>query len=126
MRSAKLDVYPKGAVIDAALKQALHADVAGPSAPRAYILGNNEHPAGLFVDMNGDDIQEFVLLGSTQSALYQKQGEAWQYAGLLSPPNYAASGEVAAQLQAGNFSAVIPRWHELRIGERHFRYQGEP
>jgi hypothetical protein len=122
----KLAVYPTGASLEAALLTKLHEDVAGPKAQRSYLLGGSEHPVGLFVDMNGDGVQEFVLIGCNQSALYHRQGQSWQYGGMLLATNNSATYDLAEQLRSGDFSVDLPRWRELRIGERHFRLQGEP
>jgi hypothetical protein len=121
----KLKAYPSGTTVDATLLKKLH-DFASPAARLPYVLDATEHPVGLFLDMNGDDVQEFILMGANQSLLYQKEGESWQFVGALSPLNYLANADVATQIQSGDFSAETPRWRELRIGQRRFRLQGEP
>jgi hypothetical protein len=122
----KLKAYPSGTTIDVRLLEKLHDDFASPAARLPYVLDATEHPMGLFLDMNGDDVQEFILMGANQSLLYQKQGESWQFVGALSPLNYPANADMATQIQSGDFSAEAPRWRELRIGQRRFRLQGEP
>ena len=44
---------------------------------------------------------------------------------MLLPVNYQAKFDLPAQLESGEFGAEVPRWRELRIGERRFRLQGE-
>jgi hypothetical protein len=120
---AKLTTYPRNTVVDEKLLQILREDVA--SAAHGFVLYNVAHPAGLFVDLNGDGANEFVLLGNSQGVAYRKEGEQWKYMGMLSPFKYEAAPDLTPQLESGDFAAEVPTWRELRIGTRRFRLQGE-
>ncbi len=122
---ANLKVYPAGLSVDEALLKKLHDELATDSGPRAYVLGTAQQPFGLFIDLNGDDAPEFVLINETQAVMYKKQAEGWTFGGMLLPVNYQAKFDLPAQLESGEFGAEVPRWRELRIGERRFRLQGE-
>jgi hypothetical protein len=122
---AKLATYPSDVGVDPQLLQTLREDLARPNSSHSFVLYNAGHPAGLFVDMDGDGGNEFVLLGNNQGVVYRKAGEQWKFAGMLAPFRYEAPQSLTQQLAAGDFAAEVPSWRELRIGTQRFRFQGE-
>jgi hypothetical protein len=104
------------------LSQKLLADMAG----RHRYLGTadeGQQSVGLFVDLNGDGADEFVLLNAFGGKVYQKGGGGWQNVGQVYDRNPPAWKSLLSALSGGNVSAREPAWKELWIGAQRFQVE---
>ena len=121
-RSAQLaDIVlkPDGRHLDAALLELLQKDpaMAGASTPDARLTG-------IFIDLNDDQKDEFVLLLGSRGALYRHE-QTWMRVGTLSPVTSVRWKELEASIDAGEFHARRPKWNELVVGGAAFRADGQ-
>lgn len=96
-----------------------------PSLLRAIRNGRNlsaEDPAGaalpsvLFVDLDGDAVDEAVFLTRGRFGVFAQRGSGWvdlgwHFAGQCDNP-----ADLRKLLAAGDYRVVDTRWHDLRIG----------
>lgn len=115
----KMAVYPAGRTIDAVLLERLEADLKNPELHWPRIEGAKL--GGVFADLNADQVDEFVLLVSTQACAYELQSGEWRQLGMLTSRSPASSDDLAAQIGAGNVRVQEPAWRELIVGQRAFR-----
>ena len=120
---AKLKVYPDGRSLDPELSQKLLADMAGPEHGYLGTADEGQESVGLFVDLNGDGADEFVLLNAFGGKAYQKGGGGWQNVGQVYDRNPPAWKSLLSALSSGNVSAREPAWKDLWIGAQHFQVE---
>jgi hypothetical protein len=117
---AKLVVYPTGRALDTNLAAHIAADL-GKSVvviPSPWW----EESAGLYIDLDGDDVEEFVLLFIGGGLVYENRDGQWARVGRLYVTKPSSSWEtVRHDLEAGNYSAIVPRWKRLSIGGQEFQ-----
>jgi hypothetical protein len=121
----QLPIYPAGRSLDAALIQALKKPCGSGCGLYTSNGSTIDQRAGLFVDLNGDGSDEFVLLDLNGGSVYSHQEADWKYVGQLypTPPlggtqSWPQLLEVLRQQQT---EAKSPRWMDLSIGGRAFR-----
>jgi hypothetical protein len=141
---ADLPLYPSGRTLDPQLASQLTADWAAPS-PLTDFPRTDKEVAGVFADLDGDGVEEFVLLGPYGGPVYQKRSGRWEYIGQVHPQGDIAysyspstswttvgfsfpstSGALRADLDSGKFAAASPRWRELVVGARRFQLNEDP
>jgi hypothetical protein len=116
-----LPIYPAGRKIEPALNELLRGELERPTGnyPR---LADRDLRAGLYVDLNEDGAEEFLLLWSTGASVYQNSSGSWRAAGTMSAAGMP-SEDLLRLLSSGTFSTRRPRWDELLIGQRVYRLQ---
>ncbi len=80
--------------------------------------------AGIFIDLNGDDAQDFVLLGSLGGVAYENTAAGeWTLVGRFHVNSVKAGpwSAVVSDLKAGNYTAQPQLWRDLSIGTRRLR-----
>jgi hypothetical protein len=141
---ADLPLYPSGRTLDPQLASQLTADWAAPSPLRGFPRTDKE-VAGVFADLDGDGIEEFVLLGLYGGPVYQKRSGRWEYVGQVHPQGDIAhsyspstsfttvefnfpstSDALRADLNSGKIAAASPRWRELVVGAQRFQLDEDP
>jgi hypothetical protein len=118
-----LPVYPAGRALDAGLSATLVTELRKPENDRA--LSATRRPlAGLYVDLDGDGVDEFVLLSGSAAGglLFEQRAGHWRLGGHLDASGLPGSGpEFLADLDKGNIAARPPPWKDLWVGARRFR-----
>lgn len=119
---AKLPLYPAGRTLDSELSQLVQADW-GRLYPSVGAANVAQLAAGVFVDLDGDGSDEFVLLSLSGGRLYQSRDGHWKYVGALySQGMMMASGsELTKALSDGQVSAVAQPWKDLAVGDHRYR-----
>jgi hypothetical protein len=123
---AKLTIYPAGrklepALVDAVATQEFHGGVG--VTPQFFAPDNS---AGLFVDLNGDGVEEFILLYRYGGLAFEHRDEKWVFIGNVQIQHAGEPWEHTRDaLEKGEFSAVAPRWKALSVGGRVFRLNEE-
>jgi hypothetical protein len=118
---ARLPLYPAGRTLDPQLSQRLAVDW---NRYNSWIGPANvtQTRAGVFVDLDGDGSEEFVLLSAGGGPVYQNRGGTWQLAGQLFPDGKMAPWNTLAKAMAdGSISAAPPAWKDLALGSHHYR-----
>lgn len=122
-RLAAAAIYPAGRVIDPALRSRLEADL--QKSPLQATLGDpNMDPgrriAGVFADLNADQVEDFVLIVAPVAYAYELRSGAWRPVGTLNT-NRVYGEDFSALVRAGDVAVQEPVWRELRIGRHRFR-----
>jgi hypothetical protein len=123
---AKLPLYPTGRTLDADLSQRLTADWSryNPLVGAANVA---QTTAGVFVDLDGDGVDEFVLLSAGGGPVYQSHGGHWGYVGRLYPEGMTLPWPaLVKELSGGSISAVAPPWKNLALGDHRYRMLPQP
>jgi hypothetical protein len=118
---ARLVMFPSGREIDADLRAQLTERI-GTLAIRNVDV--EEVPlAGLFIDLNADHVDEFVLLHQGGGNLYQRTRDGWRLGGPFFP-NRSKAVDFESQIESvkqGKVSSKVPEWQILRVGEIEYR-----
>jgi hypothetical protein len=118
---AKLRLFPAGRTLDQDLTDLLVADLQRPTRGFAYEHFEGDAVAGVFVDLNGDTVDEFVFLTPGRGLVYEKRAGRWVFAGYAARQAAAGKLDLIGALTKGDFSATTPSWNELSIGGYRFR-----
>lgn len=124
-----LTVFPESRTLDANLAALLSirpVDSEGTADLMPGCRGIAAACAGLFVDLDADGTEEFVLLSSSEGWVYVRNGSAWQRDASVSL-NIAGNAEpIRNSLVEGDFEATASRWQDLRIGDQVFQLSTGP
>ncbi len=120
---AALTLFPAGSSLDPNLVEAIVAD----STARGMMLsGPSAAGFGIFMDLNGDGRDEFVLMMGYAEFVYEKRQDTWHHAGNLTlrnpqqVPRSALLLDLKNSLQQGDFSSSPSAWKNLVIGAHRF------
>ena len=118
---AKLPLYPAGHKLDPQLSQLLTAD--WNDFNRFVGAASIAHAAaGVFIDLDGDGTDEFILLIPWGGRVYQNRNGHWEYIGALRSdgraPPWAA---LMKALTDGTVTAAPPSWKDLVVGDHRYR-----
>ncbi len=127
---ARLAIYPQGHVLDAALAKRLVADLSTAGSPTPYMPRDIDTTAGLFADLNGDGVEEFILLGPAGGPVYSNRSGQWLPIGRATPRHPTADWRTTwdvlhADLSRGAVSTPAAQWQDLSIGTRRFRIDAD-
>jgi hypothetical protein len=122
---AQLPVFPAGRSLDATLIQVLKKTCGPGDGAYSWEWQPTGKRAGLFVDLNGDGVDEFVLLDVNGGSVYSPRNADWLCVGRLYPrwPVQASRSwpEVLEHLRRQEVNAKLPIWRDLFIGGQEFR-----
>jgi hypothetical protein len=119
---AHLLLYPPGHTLDPQLASQLVADWESPAHLFLDFPAPSQAFAGVFADLDGDGVEEFVLLTQAGGPVYQRRSGRWQYIGRMYPHRMALSWEtIRGELDSGKLAAAPPQWLELAVGAARFR-----
>jgi hypothetical protein len=124
---AKLRIYPAGRTLDQNLSGALSADLASRSTGFAFrnVL---DRAAGLYIDLNRDNSEEFVFLTDGSGLVYENRAGQWVRVGSLYVDRSESAGrygwDLFDQLAKGNIASTPPKWNDLSIGGQKFKVNG--
>ena len=118
---AKLPIYPVGRTLDPDLSQHLVADWQR-YRPWVSVANVVQTTAGVFVDLEGNGVDDFVLLSAAGGLVYQNRGGHWRFAGTLLAEGMPAPWPSTLQaLSGGDVSAVMQPWRDLSVGAHLYR-----
>ena len=120
---AQLRIYPAGRTLDVNLRDVLSADLANPG--KGFLFRNSlDKAAGVFIDLNGDKVEEFVFMNDRSGVVYENRAGQWVSAASLGadPGNSASRNDwdLFRELAKGNIAATPPKWNNLSIGDQKF------
>ncbi|HXI49360.1 MAG TPA: hypothetical protein VNH39_12325, partial [Steroidobacteraceae bacterium] len=80
-----------------------------------------ENTAGIFIDLNTDKIDEFVLLTPYRGRVYEVRLGKWVNVGDFFFDSRGATRDLIEDLAKGNVSARPSKWNDLLIGKHAYR-----
>jgi len=120
-----LVIYPTGRSLDPALRDRLQADLKDAHSELAS-YARTAPRSGLYVDLDGDGTDEFVLLGGF-AYVYRNTGSGWAGVGSaslatgLDKDEKALLDEETRALRAGDIALQPRRWRDLKVGSMIYR-----
>jgi Domain of unknown function (DUF4153) len=120
---AKLHIFPADRTLDPDLKDELTSDLLKPENGFTFQHLSEQGVAGIYVELNDDNSDEFVFLTSNRGLVYEKREGHWLLVGAMTtkPDDLSRKLDLLGELAKGNMSATQPKWKELSIGGRRFR-----
>jgi len=120
---AKLSIFPADRTLDPDLKDELMSDLLKPENGFAFQRLSEEKVAGIYVELNDDNSDEFVFLTANRGLVYERREGHWVLVGALSAKSddFSQRLDLLGELGKGNMSTAAPKWKELSIGGRRFR-----
>jgi hypothetical protein len=118
---ADIPIYPAGRTLDPALVDAVVAHQRAAGNGFANPPCTHDTSAGIFIDLNGDNVDEFILLRQYGGSAFEDRNGTWVFVGNVSGQKPAATWrQTQDELSKGNFTAVLPRWRTLSVGGRSY------
>lgn len=121
-----MDLYPAGRTLEPALLDVLVARQQNRNELDILTRCLNKTCAGVFVDLNGDGVDEFMLLHVGGGWIFEHRDTAWVFAATTT--NFGVTDQwdrIRDALQKGDFAVRTPRWNEISIGGRDFRIEDQ-
>jgi hypothetical protein len=107
-------VYPAESEIDQSLTAQIENDMRNPSIGWQY--STTRGPLiGVFIDLNDDAADEFVVLADQNAHAYERTADGWRRAGHFLSPSVPPESVIDI-LGAQGASTVAPRLRDFRIG----------
>lgn len=107
--------YPLGAAIPQALLDEWNEPRQGVAVSRCR---ERDPCLVLFVDLNADNVDEAVLLGTGSNRVFGLEEGMWRHVADVRVGSRFRTEDYAAHLESGNFSVQEPQWKSLRIGDQ--------
>lgn len=126
----RLGIFPQDHVLDADLAKRLAADWSNPGTRYLLTPRDSEAVAGVFADLDGDGVEEFILLGAGGGPVYSHRSGHWLPTGQAFPRHATSESQrswdaMRADLAKGALSATPVEWQDLTIGPRRFRIDSD-
>jgi Domain of unknown function (DUF4153) len=120
----KLRIFPAGRVLDKPLLDAINSSKSDP-AYRFYFDQMSSKDVGIFIDMNRDGGDEFVLVRPFGGLLFAKDASGvWMRAGHLVLARGQAASSIANgflhDVEQGNYKSQPSQWDQLSVGSHTF------
>ncbi len=120
---SRLKLYPAGKSLDAGLAQRLRADFGTAASNENCLVDPARQLTGLFVDLNADGVDEFILFNVCSPRVYQRLNGSWrQVANANDRTGPADPTPSRRTLQTGTCPPGPP-WQDLWIGKHHFQVE---
>jgi hypothetical protein len=118
---AGVSIYPQGRNVDAALMDVVVADLLARRSVLPF-PSSRDNAAGVFVDLNDDNSDEFVLLQQFGGPVFENRNGTWVRIGsLVTDANASSPLKLPDALTKGDFSAVAPKWKLLSVADHRYR-----
>jgi hypothetical protein len=117
-RLTGLSIFPAGRTLDADLQSFLGDEKNAAQMLRSPLCspGSRTPCFGLYVDLDGDGQDEFVLLSSFRILVYTRGAGSWRFgSSAVRPVPYKGLEDA---LEAGDYGPQAHRWRNLRIGKQ--------
>ena len=115
-----LNVFPEGRNVDADLALAIANALKTPG--NNVLMPDDTQAAGLFIDLNGDGSDDFVILTHRGGMTFTRIEEGWTRVQTFDRRYDAAVWKtVMRHFAQGEFDAVAPPWKDLQVGSERIR-----
>jgi hypothetical protein len=113
-------IYPAGRMLEPALRERLVADFTRITTASYFLQWPS--PTGMYVDLDADGQDEFVVLAGARALAYRNTADAWASVGTLTSSVAWSLDEEERALRAGDTGAQRPHWEDLRIGSMIYQF----
>ncbi len=121
-----LTIQPAGRDLEPGLRTAIETEVSSRKRRGDVEAWKPGTGGGVYLDLNDDGQEEFLVLFPRGSQLYSRTGSDWGYVGTLGPVTARGDWEsTLADMAAGRFSAVDQPWNDVVIGDLRLRVHGD-
>jgi hypothetical protein len=110
----RLRVYPKDHALPEDLK-AVVLEVARAHTHQEH-LAEASQTFGLFLDLTGDGVEEFVMLTRMDGLVFEHLSAGWRFTTNFHAHSGCPLGDIVAELEAGRLGIRPPRMADLTIG----------
>jgi hypothetical protein len=115
-----LSVFPEGRNVDAELALAIAEALKTPG--NNVLMPDDTQSAGLFIDLNGNGDDEFVILTHRGGMTFARTDDGWSRVKTFQHRyDPALWKQVIRHLAQGEFDAVAPSWKDLQVGSERIR-----
>ena len=121
---ANLRVIPAGAVMDAELRKQVIALFNDTGRSLGFVRQEQEFGLAVFIDLNGDSVDEFILVDPHQAFLFEQRADQWSYQGILSIRAFD-SQRLPEGIDAADISTRAHRWKILVVGKREYQVESD-
>jgi hypothetical protein len=77
--------------------------------------------AGVFVDLDNDGVEEFVLLYNTRAVVYRLESGTWRRFGDMTTNRYESPEIITSRVRQGDVRTEPSAWEDLVIGNLRYR-----
>jgi hypothetical protein len=124
---ANMRIYPANRKLDPKLRKKIEESMDSTAPNRVNAAALKAGLAGIFVDVYGDDGEEFVLLHQSGGNGYRIVDGEWQLKGSVRLDSRGLVWAFVLQAVAdGDLRAEVPEWKGLKIGDYRYRVTEEP
>jgi hypothetical protein len=109
-------VQPPGRTLDPQLVELLTSNQSNSG-----LLVDQSTIAGVFVDLNDDRVEEFVLLANGSAVVYRFESGTWRYVGHMTNDGYEAAQTIVSRVRQGDVRTEPSVWKDLLIGNLRYR-----
>jgi Domain of unknown function (DUF4153) len=125
----KLQVYPAGRTLTKDLSETLSDDLGKTGSGFGLVNFADEPAVGIYIDLNNDQVDDFVFLTPYRGRLYEDRQGKWTYIGDVylrsADPSKSdiagAKRDLIDDLARGKLSARPSKWNDLVIGKHNYQ-----
>jgi hypothetical protein len=120
---SNMPIFPAGKILEAQLKDQLLINLRDTQYVFFFQKLDKSSAAGLFIDLNGDNKDEFIFLTNYNGLAYEKTSDdRWKLIGSVKmDARQSLYQDLIGELTQGKISTAKPAWKELNIGNHKFR-----
>jgi len=121
--AARFVIFPAGREVDGVLLRQLENDIASPAV--AWMFAGTDRIGAVFIDLDGDSVEEFVLVADARAVGYRRMSDRWHSIGHLAPSGASRQGVAGEAVANGAVTAESAKWKDLKVGDRLYRFVGQ-
>jgi hypothetical protein len=114
-------LHPKGSVVDPQLMIALNSHLSKPEFAWLFQDPSTTSLAGLFADVDGNGVDDFVLISTYFADVFVRGEQEWKRSARLQA-NAQRQGNWNDAVERGEIRLVDPKWKDLQVGAQTFRF----
>ena len=121
---SRLRLYPQGSSLEPGLAERLRADLDTTGTNTYCVVPDGTQLTGLFVDLTGDGVDEFVLFNFCAARVYQRVDGLWQLVAHANDTTaHVGAAVIESHLAKGEVSTLARAWKDLWIGKEQFQVE---
>jgi hypothetical protein len=113
-------IRPKDRALTPELRSTLNEAIKDPEQSWMYLAGDSP-PLGLFIDMDANGTEEFVLFAQLLAVIFEHREGRWSFAGQQATQTHPQPNALQSAVDANDVGVIEPRWKNVRVGGHTFR-----